>query len=157
MEKSRTGLQHFKDAFSAPESFPIEEILQVLNIFPWMISEEMNNVLKKEVEYMELKHIIWSFKKDKSPGPDELINEFFLGFFDLLKYDLLKVVKEPQKSQKVLDSLNSTFIALIPKSQNPSTFGDFHPFSCYNLIYKIFSKIIAQCLKPILSSIISEE
>ena len=83
--------------------------------------------------------------------------EFYLGFYDLLKDDLLKVFRESQSSGKVLSSLNSTFIALIPKKQSPLNFGDFRPIPCCNLIYKIISKIIAQRIKPILNIIISEE
>lgn len=53
------------------------------------------------------------------------------------------------------ETYNSTFIALIPKSNNPTSFNDFQPISLCNCIYKIISKIIANCLQPILSNHIS--
>ena len=37
------------------------------------------------------------------------------------------------------------------------TFDDFRPISCCNMVYKIIAKIIAQCLKPIMSQFITEE
>jgi hypothetical protein len=80
-----------------------------------------------------------------------------LGFYDLLKEDLLKVVKESQHSGKVLGSFNKTFLALIPKKKEVASFEDFHPISCCNLIYKLISKVIANRLNPILNKIISEE
>ena len=69
-----------------------------------------------------MEKIVYSFQKGESPGPDGLTIEFFQGFFDLVKEDLLKVVQESQRAGKVLGALNSTFLALIPKKQNPSSF-----------------------------------
>jgi hypothetical protein len=63
--------------------------------------------------------------------------EFFLGFYDLLKEDLLKVVKESQASGRIFGPLNKTFLAFIPKKSKPVSFDDFHPISCCNLNYKL--------------------
>jgi hypothetical protein len=54
-------------------------------------------------------------------------------------------------------SLKSTFIALIPKKDNPNSLDDFRPISLCNCIYKIVSKVIARRLKRILSDNISSE
>lgn len=51
---------------------------------------------------------------------------------------------------------NSTYLALIPKGNRPSTFSRFWPISLCNSAYKIISKIIASRLKPYLPSLISE-
>ena len=55
------------------------------------------------------------------------------------------------------EAYNSTFIALIPKTDNPGSFDDFRPISLYNCIYKIIAKIIANHLRPIISTHISSE
>jgi hypothetical protein len=54
-------------------------------------------------------------------------------------------------------NLNSTFLALIPKSNKPQTFGDYRSISLCNLVYKLISKVIANCIKPILSRNLSVE
>jgi hypothetical protein len=82
---------------------------------------------------------------------------FFLGFFDLLGQDILNLVEEIRITGKMPLSLNSTFIALIPKKDNPDTLDDFRPISLCNCIYKIVSKIIARRVKRILSDKISSE
>jgi hypothetical protein len=52
-------------------------------------------------------------------------------------------------------SINSTYIALIPKLQNPVYVGDFRPISLCNVLYKIVAKVLANRLKLVLSAIIS--
>jgi len=98
-----------------------------------------------------------SFNKDKSPGPDDWTVEFFLYHFDPVGLNLLELVEDSRLHGKIIGSLNSTFITLIPKENNPSTFGDYRPISLCNLCYKLVTKIIANQLKPILSRALSEE
>ena len=67
------------------------------------------------------------------------------------------MVEESRLKGNISGGLSSTFIALVPKVNNPLTFGDYRPISLYNLCYKIISKIIANRTKPILSRSLSEE
>jgi hypothetical protein len=105
----------------------------------------------------EVHDSLFSLQKGKIRGPDGLNMEFYVGFYELLKDDLLKVVRESQSSGKVLGCLNSTFLALIPKNQSGRSFSDYHLISCCNIIYKIISKVIAYRLKLMLSDVISKE
>ena len=59
-------------------------------------------------------------------------------------------------SRSVLKSINHTFVTLIPKVHNLEKVTDFRPISLYNVICKIISKVLANRLKPMLHSIISE-
>jgi hypothetical protein len=44
-----------------------------------------------------------SMQRGKSPRPDGLTMEFYVGFYDLIKDDLLKVVQESQRAKKNLE------------------------------------------------------
>lgn len=51
---------------------------------------------------------------------------------------------------------NSSFIALIPKTQEAKVVKDFRPISLIGSVYKIIAKILANCLSLVVSSLISE-
>jgi hypothetical protein len=53
--------------------------------------------------------------------------------------------------------LNATFLALIPKSDKPDSFGGYRPISLCNLVYKIITKIIVSRIKSCMSCGISKE
>ncbi len=57
----------------------------------------------------------------------------------------------------MLKSLNSTFLALIPKKEGADKLDQFRPIALCNVVFKIITKLIAERLKPFLSSLISTE
>ena len=59
-------------------------------------------------------------------------------------------------STSLLANLNHTFITLIPKVKNPEFVSEFWPSSLCNVLYKIFSKVLANRRKKILPNIITE-
>ena len=101
--------------------------------------------------------VLKGFKKDKSLGPDGWPMEFFLDFFDLIGEELVMAAEQVGIGGKVPSALNSTFLTLIPKCENPSTFANFYPISSCNLVYKVISKIAALRLKPLLNITISAQ
>lgn len=105
----------------------------------------------------ELKDVLHSFQKYKILGPDGCPIEFYLGLFELVGGDLLRVVKESRVASHIHVPLHFTFIALIPKSDNSSTYVDFYPISLYNCLYKIISKVITKRIKEIISRTICRE
>ena len=93
-EKTKVAVEHFQKRFTAPPQCPTNEILVVLNLFLRMIKKEMQQDLMEEMSKEELNRTISSFQKGKSLGPDGFTLEFFLGFYESVKDDLLKVVRE---------------------------------------------------------------
>lgn len=52
---------------------------------------------------------------------------------------------------------NSSFIALIPKRDNPQWLEEFRPISLIRYVYKIISKVLAKRLTMMLEKIIDDE
>jgi len=154
---ARIGVSHFQNLFKANNQASIEEVVRLAQLFPGFVNEEENQKLYEKVTEDELKEALNSFQKDKSPGPDGWTIEFFQELYDFLGNDILRVVEDSRQSGRIPASMNSTFIALIPKTDNPTSLDEFRPISLCNCIYKIISKIIARRIKGILSSNISME
>jgi hypothetical protein len=94
----------------------------------------MNDSLQEEISEKKILSTLSSCQKCKSLSPDGLSVEFFLRFYDLLKYDLVKVVNDSQRTGKVWGSFKSTYLALISKKKETKSFRDFRPIYCCNLI-----------------------
>jgi hypothetical protein len=47
--------------------------------------------------------------------------DLFVGIFDLIGKDILKVVEESRRNGYIHAPINATFIALIPKKYDPQT------------------------------------
>jgi hypothetical protein len=60
------------------------------------------------------------------------------------------------RNGKLTRGINSTFIALIPKVDNPQRLDHFRPISLVGSIYKILAKVLANRLRQVGGSVVSE-
>jgi hypothetical protein len=156
-DNAKLGVNFFNNLFSTPPGCPIQEILEVVEKFPIVFTDEMNLSLEEEVTKPELKEALFSRRNGKILGPDRVTVEFFKAFYDLLKEDLLLMIRESQKEGRVHGPLNATFLCLIPTKQCPSSFEDYRSIACCNVIYKLITKIISRRIRLMLSEIIGED
>jgi hypothetical protein len=129
----------------------------VASLFPHSVSKDDSHTLDSPCTIQEIRASLKSFSKDKSSGPNDWTIEFYLHFSDLVGLDLPELVEDSRLSGKVVGALNSTFLTLIPKTTNPTTFFDYMPITLCNLCYKLISKIIATRIEPILSHTLLKE
>lgn len=91
----------------------------------------------------------------KSPGPDSMPPLFYQHYWDLVGKDISTSVLSFLNSASLHDYLNHTFITLIRKVKNPKLVSEFWLISLCNVLYQIFSKLLANMLKKILPHIIT--
>jgi hypothetical protein len=104
----------------------------------------------------EVKAADWDWDSFKSPGPDGVNFGFFKDFWEELKGDVMRFINEFHRNGKLTKGINSTFIALIPKVDSPQRLTDFRPISLVGSLYKILAKVLANRLRMVIGSVISE-
>ncbi|XP_026459459.1 uncharacterized protein LOC113360132 [Papaver somniferum] len=143
---------HFSQMATAETTSPSSEII---NLIPLAITPEDNTILNRKTEPEEIKAILFSMSNDKAPGPDGFPPNFFKLNWDIIGNDIVSMVQHFFLFGHLLKEMNATFIALIPKVDNPTSPSHFRPIRLCNTTYKIISKLLAQRMKPFLTKIIS--
>ena len=91
----------------------------------------------------------------KAPRPDGMPPLFYQNFWDLVSSDVTSTVLHFLNKGFLPNSLNHTFITLILKTKNLEHVTEYRSISLCNVLYNIFSKILANRLKKVLPLIIS--
>lgn len=143
---------YFHDLFSSN----VEYMNAVVDCVKPLITNSHNATLNRAVSAQEVKKSMFDMKPDKSPEPNGLNPGFFQHFWDILGNAIHSFCSEFFLTGKLPTSLNSTHIVLIPKKSKPDSMGDLRPIAFCNTLYKLLSKILANRIKPLLPSIVSE-
>jgi hypothetical protein len=94
----------------------------------------------------EVKVAVWDCDSYKSPGPDGVNFGFIKEFWSELKVDIMRFISEFHRNGKLTKGINNTFIALIPKVENPQKLNDFRYISLVGSMYKILAKLLSNRL-----------
>ena len=92
----------------------------------------------------------------KAPSPDGMPPLFYQHFWQMVNQNIINSILSWLNSSTLPHLVNHTFIALIPKIKNPEYITEYRPISLCNVLYKIFSKVLANRLKKLLPTIITE-
>ena len=116
-------------------SRPINWTLPDLAISP-LITNDDNDALIRAVSEEEIHTALFQMDPYKAPGPDGFGASFYQHHWSMIKEQLCAAIKDFFRSGKLLKEFNHTFIALIPKVENPETANQFRPISlCLSLIH----------------------
>ena len=91
---------------------------------------------------------------DKAPGPDGFNGMFFKKCWNIIKEDVYQLCNDFFSRQVDPQAINTSFIALIPKNNNPITPNDFRPISLMNSILKLITKLMADGLQAVIIPLI---
>ncbi|GJY52247.1 RNA-directed DNA polymerase, eukaryota [Tanacetum coccineum] len=92
----------------------------------------------------------------KSPGPDGFTFEFYRKYWSLIDHDVVAAVTSFFSTVSFPPGCNSSFITLIPKSQEAKMVKEFHPISLIGSMYKIITKVLANRLSLVISELVSD-
>ena len=143
---------YFTDIFSAHQAPSATPDLPVESC----ITAQQNEDLIAELTFEEFSLAVKQMHPDKASGPDGLNPAFFQQFWSLIGHEVFLCCKEWLTSCSLPANINDTNVVLIPKKDNASRMQDLRPIALCNVLYKILSKVLANRLKVILPTIISE-
>jgi hypothetical protein len=150
-------VNHFHGIAQEPNQDRTEAIQRITQHIPRLVTEEQNINLNKPIAKEEIDQVVQEMPNGKAPGPDGFTVEFFKACWEVVKHDVYGVVEDSRRSTSILKALNATMITLIPKENEARTPDRYRPIALCNVVYKIISKVIANRLKPLLPTLISQE
>ncbi|KAJ0479496.1 putative RNA-directed DNA polymerase [Helianthus annuus] len=115
--------------------------------FPNVLDQVAASNMVRQVTREEVKNAIFSIGENKAPGPDGYTLAFFKNSWGIVGDEVTKSIVEFFDNGKLLQQINHTIIALVPKVPTPNSVVDYRPISCCNVIYKCISKILTDRIK----------
>ena len=153
---SETYKSKLTDVPLSEEELGLKDFIQNLEI-PRLSNEEQAT-FEHELTVQEIKNVLHSFEKNKTPGEDGFSKEFYETFFDLLNQNLLDSYNEAFQKGSLSVSQRRGVISLIPKHDcDLSELTGWRPITLLNVDYKILAKCIAKRIEPFLPKLIHSD
>lgn len=102
----------------------------------------------------EIDRIVKEMPSDKASGPDGFNAKFLKTCWHIIKEDFYQLFDDFYNGQISLLAINSSFITLIPKINNPVHANDFRPISLLNSVLKLLTKLMSKRLQAIILQLI---
>ena len=106
--------------------------------------------LEKPFTQEEIDEVVKNLSTKKSPRPDGFNNEFLKACWDIIKLDVTELIIAFHAGNVNLESINTSYITLIPKKEVPMSPNDFRPISLLNGMLKIITKLLANRLQKVI-------
>jgi hypothetical protein len=100
---------------------------------------------------------VFSSYSEGALGPDGLCFLFYQKFWDVIKDDLMVLLKGLQKGSLDLFRINFATLTLIPKVENAFGMKNFRPISLLNCSFKIFGRMLTSMLEKICERLVAQE
>lgn len=108
------------------------------------------------VSDLEIGNAMFSMGNDKAQCPNGFTSVFFKKNWDIVGGYVCNAVRDLFTNGKLLQEINHTILALLPKVSTPSRVNDYRSISCCNVVYKYISKIITNRIKDGLDDVMSD-
>lgn len=120
------------------------------------VSAAQNETLLSPFEAWEIKKAVFYMYPDKALGPDSMNPSFFQHFLNITGSHVTESCLDYLNNCYFPNDFNKTTIVLIPKVKKPERMSELRPISLCNVIYKVVAKVIANWLKLVLPTVISD-
>ena len=123
-----------------PDSFA-----NVLDVIPHVVTDSMNDTLK-HFTIEEVEAALKEMAPLKALGPNGIPPLFYQSNWSLVGSNVSQSILHYLNTGTLPHSLGHSFITLIPQVKNLEYVSQFRPISLSNVLYRIFSKVLANRL-----------
>lgn len=92
----------------------------------------------------------------KAPGPDGFNSFFMKRCWPIVAEDFYRLMAHFYEGCVDIQSIDSSFITLVPKKNNPEVVNDFRPISLMNISLKLLTKALADRLQGVITKLVNE-
>uniref|UniRef100_A0A8C5LMR6 Reverse transcriptase domain-containing protein n=1 Tax=Leptobrachium leishanense TaxID=445787 RepID=A0A8C5LMR6_9ANUR len=147
------GIDH---TVPSPTPGDIDTFLQMVNL-PYISSSQSADLLAAFTEE-EVHKAIKALPKNKAPGPDGFTNLYYQKFAPSLVPTLTLVFNDIKNTGIIPPEMLQATVVTLPKpGKPPSHCANFRPISLLNVDAKLYAKLLANRLAPLLPSLIANE
>jgi hypothetical protein len=138
--KCRLGSSDFSD-----NVFDLSSLISLQEDLHW---------LEEPFTKQEIDNIVAALPTDKSSWPDGFNTNFLKKCWPVISQDFYDLCEQFYQGDVCLRSINGSFIVLIPKKESAQLVGDFRPISLLNNSMKIITKLLANRLQTVMTSLV---
>nr|GEV68290.1 RNA-directed DNA polymerase, eukaryota [Tanacetum cinerariifolium] len=143
---------HFQNIFDAPCATRLSMDMEFPNRFYFDQALDFERHFSKE----EIKGSVWDCGLNKSPRPDGFTFGFYHRYWSLLEDEVVEAVNHFLNYCFRQKGGNSSFIALILKTQGAKLVKDFRPIILIGSLYKIITKLLANRLVTVIGNLVND-
>mgnify|MGYP003623272302 FL=1 len=145
--------RYYKDLYSKQVT-SVSAQSQILKSVNTHLSLEDTAEIEADITENEVELAIRTARIKSSPGPDGIGYGFYRKFWPVTKEVLVKVLNSVLNAKQEKSGFSDGIIILIPKGKKVDSIDKFRPITLLNADYKIFMKILANRLKPVMANLI---
>ena len=102
----------------------------------------------------EIDEVVSHMPSDKSPGPDGFNAAFLKTCWDIVAVDFYRLIHDFYHGNVNIQSINYSFITLIPKIDAASGPSEFRPISLLNCTLRIITKLLENRLQKVILKLV---
>jgi len=102
----------------------------------------------------ELKAAVFKGDSKISPGRDGVGLDFLKVLWEATAGDMRTLFTQMLRDRQLSERQKQGVIVCIPKNARPHTPDDYRPITLLNTDYKILTRLIAACVRPILAELL---
>lgn len=115
------------------------------------ISAESKVGLEVSFTEEEILVCLKEYNGDKAPGPDSFHVRFYQNFWEVIKEEVMAVFRDFHRLRSFAQSINSTFLVIIPKIIGANNVKDFRPISLVGSLYKLLARRMSKVLGEVIA------